>query len=74
MNENIVQIKSGPDATAVYRCSNRRWFLLLTVAMLNIANYAHWISFAAVHSKGNLWNRSFDYDSKHLITDFLGYL
>ena len=56
MNENIVKIKSGPDTTTVYRCSKRRWFLLLTVAMLNISNYAHWISFAAVHSKGNQWN------------------
>ena len=56
MNENIVKVKSGPDATTVYRCSKRRWFLLLTVAILNIANYAHWISFASVHSKGNQCN------------------
>ena len=43
--------KQGIDG--VYRSYSRRWFLLWTVTLLNVANYAHWISYASVYSKGN---------------------
>ena len=35
-----------------YRSYARRWCLLWTVTLLNVANYAHWISYASVYSKG----------------------
>ena len=35
-----------------YRSYPCRWFLLWTIALLNVANNAHWISYASVYSKG----------------------
>ena len=34
-----------------YKSYGRRWFVLLSVLILNISNYAHWIAFASVQSK-----------------------
>ena len=43
VNESIepVEYKSYPE----------RWWLVASVALLNVANDAHWISFASVNSK-----------------------
>ena len=35
----------------IFKSYPRRWLLLISVLTLNIANYSHWIAFAAVHSK-----------------------
>ncbi len=34
-----------------YKSYSQRWWLLASVALLNVANYAHWICFASVNSK-----------------------
>jgi hypothetical protein len=39
------------NSEAVYKSYPERWSLLATVAILNVTNYSHWISFAAVSSK-----------------------
>ena len=31
-----------------HRVYGRRWLVLVAVTLLNLANYSHWISFAAV--------------------------
>ena len=54
---NLPPVKAGyengkPGIDGVYRSYSRRWFLLWTVTLLNVANYAHWISYASVYSKG----------------------
>ena len=38
-----------------YRSYPQRWSLVLSVALLNIANYSHWISFASVNSKAAIF-------------------
>ena len=45
--------RGGGDSSQEYRSYSRRWCLLCTVTLLNVANYAHWISYASVYSKGN---------------------
>ena len=37
--------------TPLYRSYPSRWLLLLSVLLLTLANYSHWIAFAAVMSK-----------------------
>ena len=32
-----------------YLQSPRRWWLLVTVVLLNLANYSHWVAFPAVN-------------------------
>ena len=54
---NLPPVKAGYEngkqgIDGVYRSYSRRWFLLWTVTLLNVANYAHWISYASVYSKG----------------------
>ena len=54
---NLPPVKTGYEngkqrIDGVYRSYSRRWFLLWTVTLLNVANYAHWISYASVYSKG----------------------
>ena len=39
------------ESQSSYKSYSQRWWLLASVALLNIANYAHWISFASVNSK-----------------------
>ena len=34
-----------------YKSYSERWWLVASVSLLNVANYAHWISFASVNSK-----------------------
>ncbi len=40
-----------PSAPVGYQSYGRRWLVLLSVLLLNLANYSGWISFAAVTSK-----------------------
>jgi hypothetical protein len=54
----VNQIKSSE---VIYKSYSQRWWLLASVALLNIANYAHWISFASVNSKAAVF-----YQVKHL--------
>ena len=35
-------------AAAAYRSYPERWWLLLTVVLLNLANYSHWVAFPSV--------------------------
>ncbi len=42
---------SESQSSSSYKSYSQRWWLLASVALLNIANYAHWISFASVNSK-----------------------
>ena len=44
-------IVNEEEVGAVYRSYPERWGLVLTVALLNVANCAHWISFGSVNSK-----------------------
>ena len=39
----------------VYKSYPERWGLLIIVALLNIANCAHWISFGSVNSKAAIF-------------------
>ena len=58
-NVELSHIKDGKMAAVavasrqetVYISYSQRWWLVASVALLNIANNAHWISFASVHSK-----------------------
>ena len=46
------KIQSGlQEDKVVYKSYRKRWFVLLAVLTLNIANYSHWISYASVLSK-----------------------
>jgi hypothetical protein len=38
-------LKLHPSSFRVYP---ERWWLLLTVVLLNLANYSHWVAFASV--------------------------
>ena len=36
------------DAGVVFKVYPERWWLLLTVVLLNLANYSHWVAFPSV--------------------------
>jgi len=38
-----------------YRSYPQRWALVFSVALLNIANHSHWISYASVNSKAAIF-------------------
>ena len=48
---NVKVIVNAEEVSTVYRSYPERWGLVLTVALLNVANCAHWISFGSVNSK-----------------------
>ena len=37
-----------PCPKPAYRSYPERWWLLLTVVLLNLANYSHWVAFPSV--------------------------
>ena len=53
----------------IYKSYSQRWWLLASVALLNIANYAHWISFASVNSKAAVFyqvkNKQLSFKKSH---------
>ena len=51
LKKNSAAIDSETDVADEYRSYGQRWFILCSVLLLNISNYAHWIAFASVQSK-----------------------
>ena len=49
--KNSAAIDSETDVADEYRSYGQRWFILCSILLLNISNYAHWIAFASVQSK-----------------------
>ena len=48
ISQNLVNERIEP---VEYKSYPERWWLVASVALLNVANEAHWISFASVNSK-----------------------
>ncbi len=47
-----------------YKSYPQRWWILISVVILTISNFAHWISFASVTSKSSIFfRRSAAWDS-----------
>ena len=68
--ENIELSSLGiKNESSSYKSYSQRWWLLASVALLNIANYAHWISFASVNSKAAVF-----YQVKSIFDDHLAIL
>lgn len=47
-NEKVVVLDTLTDGTLIFRSYPERWWLLITVILLNIANYSHWVAFPSV--------------------------
>jgi hypothetical protein len=50
-NAKMLQLKtclSEPNQNIVFKVYPERWWLLLTVVLLNLANYSHWVAFPSV--------------------------
>ena len=47
--ETLKKYETSPKTK--YRSYPRRWLILASVLLLNLANYSHWISYASVQSK-----------------------
>ena len=48
ISQNLINERIEP---VEYKSYPERWWLVASVALLNMANEAHWISFASVNSK-----------------------
>ncbi len=61
-------LSASAPSPATYRIYGRRWLVLLSVLLLNTANYSGWISFAAVTSKAAAFYRVSDSDIQLIVT------
>ena len=53
--EDASGARSSPslsDSGSGFRLYSSRWLLLISVTLLNLANYSHWVAFASVAKQG----------------------
>ena len=44
----ISEVSSSIPSISGYKLYSSRWILLISVTLLNLANYSHWVAFASV--------------------------
>ena len=45
-------VSSSTITSSDYKLYPSRWILLISVTLLNLANYSHWVAFASVAKQG----------------------
>jgi hypothetical protein len=75
-SENETETEKTDEATketekrdnTIYKSYPQRWWILISVVILTISNFAHWICFASVTSKSSIFFQRSNKDISRIIT------